>query len=258
MSNLKLKDRIASYQEATDYKLLNKVPIIISINGRGFSKLTSLIDKPYCQSFSECMFSTTLKLCNEIEGVLFAYQYNDEICLVVRNDQTNETLPWFDNKLQKLCSISSSISSVHFNNCVNSIKLNLLGDAVFTSQVFVVPNIMEAINTMIYKQQHNFHIAIQSACFYEFLKKYNKSTIDSMLNGLSIDDKISILYQECNVDFNNYPASFKRGIACYKTPQITNDMLKNKWAINTDLPIFTKDQSFLSNVMRMGADIYRG
>lgn len=257
MSN-SLKDRVVSYQEATDYKLLNRVPIIISINGRNFSKITSLIHKPYCQSFSECMFSTTLKLCNDIEGVLFAYQYNDEICLVVRNDQNQDTLPWFDNKLQKICSVSSSIASVHFNKCANKINLNLLDDVIFKSQVFVVPNIMEAINTMIYKQQHNFHIAIQSACFYEFLKKYNKSTIDNMLSGLSIDDKISILYQECNIDFNDYPSSFKRGAACYKAPQITNDMLKNKWTINTDLPIFTKNQSFLSNIFRMGTDIYRG
>ena len=87
----KLKDRIDSYHESTDYKLLNRIPIIITINGRAFSKATSLLDKPYCNKFAECMFSTTLRLCNEIEGALFAYQHNDEITIITRNDQGPDT-----------------------------------------------------------------------------------------------------------------------------------------------------------------------
>src|SRR5574337_1264921 len=98
MSNIKLKDRIESYQEASDIKLLSRVPLIISINGRSFSKLTSLLDKPFCPKFSECILSTMLKLCADIEGALFAYQHNDEIIVAVRNDQNLETTPWYDNK----------------------------------------------------------------------------------------------------------------------------------------------------------------
>lgn len=259
MPNIKLKDRIDSYQEASDFKLLNRLPIIICVNGRSFAKNTSLIDKPYCPKFSECMLSTTLKLCSEIEGAIFAYQHNDEIVIVVRNDQNSETSPWYDNKLQKICSITASIATSHFNNCVNAIDLNLLGDVVFTSQVFAVPNIVEAINAMIFKQQQNFHTSIQFACFYELLKKYDKNNIKEMLTGLSIDEKIDLLHQECDVDFNEYPTIFKRGAACYKIPKVIKGVsMKNKWNVNLELPIFTKDQSFLSNIFRMGADIYRG
>ena len=258
MSNLKLKDRINSYQEASDYKLLNRLPLIISINGRGFAKGTELLDKPYCHKFAECILSTTLRLCAEVEGALFAYQHNDEIVIVARNDQSPETIPWYDNKLQKICSVTSSIATMHFHSCANTIDLNLVGEPVFTSQVFVVPNIMEAINTMVHKQQYNFHTSIQFACFYELLKKYDKNTIKEMLSGLSVDEKIDLLQQECNVDFNEYPSPFKRGAACYKVPKITTDgVVKNKWIINPELPIFTKDQSFLSNIFKNGADIFR-
>ena len=156
MSNIKLKDRIASYQDASDYKLLSRVPIIICINGRSFAKNTEFLDKPYCNKFAECMLSTCMRLCNEVEGCLFAFQHNDEIVLVVRNDQNPDTSPWYDNKLQKICSITSSIASLHFNNCTSAINLNLLNESIFLSQVFVVPNIMEAINTMVLKQQYNF------------------------------------------------------------------------------------------------------
>lgn len=255
--SMKLKDRITSYEEAADYKLLNRVPIIITINGRAFAKATSLLDKPYCSKFAECMFSTTLRLCNEIEGALFAYHHNDEITIVARNDQSPDTAAWFDNKLQKICSVTAAVATVHFNDCASSIELNMIGDPIFTSQVFVVPNVAESINTLVYKQQHNFHTSIQSACFYELLKKYDKNTIKEMLGGLSIDEKLELLQQECNIDFNEYPESFRRGVACYKVPKVVDGAMKNKWFINSDLPIFTKDQSFLSNIMKNGGDIFR-
>lgn len=255
MSILKLKDRIESYQDSSDYKLLNRLPIIIIINGRAFSKITSLLDKPFCEKFSECMVSTTLKLCSEIEGALFAYSYNDEIVIVSRNDQSIETVPWYDNRLQKICSVVSSMATLHFNKI--SSDLNLIGDGIFTSQIFVVPTLAEAINTFVYKQQQNFHVAIQSACFYELLKKYNKNSIKDMLSGLSLDEKVDLLNQECEVDFDKYPIAFRRGIAVYKVPRVVNEVMKNKWSINSDLPVFTKDQSFLSNIFKNGADIFR-
>ena len=256
MSN-KLRDRIESYQDSSDQKLLARVPVIICINGRGFGKGTELLDKPYCPKFAECILSTTLRLCNDIEGALFAYQHNDEIVVIARNDQSPETTPWYDNRIQKISSITASIATLHFNRCASTIDLNLVGEAVFTSQVFAVPNIAEAINTMVYKQQRNFHTSIQFACFYELLKKYDKHNIKEMLSGLSIDEKIDLLHQECGIDFNNYPTHFRRGGACYKVPKVTGDTMKNKWVVNPELPIFTKDQSFLSNIFKNGVDIFR-
>jgi len=257
MSNLKLKDRINSYQEASDYKLLARLPTIITINGRNFSKHTELLDKPYCQKFAESMMATTLKLCMEIEGALFAYQHGDEIVILSRNDQNHDTTPWYDNKIQKICSVSASIATLHFNEYVGSKKLDIVGKPIFSSQVFAVPNIVEAINTMVHKQQYNFHTSIQFACFYELLKRHDKHTIKDMLSGLSIDEKIDLLRQECDVDFNNYPLLYRRGAACYKVPRVSDGTMKNKWFVNTELPIFTKDQSFLSNIFKNGADIFR-
>ncbi len=254
----KLKDRIDSYQAATDYKLLNRVPIVICINGRGFSKVTQLLDKPYCPKFAECINSTMLRLCIDVEGTLFAYQHNDEIILVTRNDQTNETAPWYDNRLQKICSVTAAIATTHFNDCVNAMQLNLTGAPIFTSQVFVVPTIGEAINCFISKQQQNFHTSIQSACLYNLLNKHDRIAIKDMLTGLNVEDKIDLLQQECNIKYNDYPTAFRRGTAAYKVPKIVEgDITKNKWYVNPDLPIFTKDQSFLSNIFKNGGDIFR-
>jgi len=255
MSILKLRDRIESYQELSDYKLLNRVPIVISINGRSFSKTTSLLDKPFCEKFSDCIISTMLKLLSEIDGAIFSYCFNDEIVLIIKNDQNIETIPWCDNKIQKITSIASAVTTLHFNNI--SSNLNLIGESLFTAQAFVVPNLTEAINTCVYKQQQNFHISVQSACFYELLKKYNKNSIKEMLAGLSIDEKIDLLVEECNINFEDYPIAFRRGIAAYKVPKIVNETMKNKWFINDKLPIFTKDPTFLGNIFKNGSDIFR-
>lgn len=253
----KLKDRIESYQDQTESKLLNKLPIITVVNGRSFATITSSLEKPYIEKFSQCMLTTTLKLCSEIEGSFFAYCHNDEIVIVSRNDQSTETSPWLDNKIQKIASLSASIATLQFNTSVTELELNLLGDAHFYSKVFTAPNLSEAVNTIIYKQQQNFYNSIQFACFYELLKKYDKVSIKDMIQGLSFDEKVELLSQEADVDFNKYPSIFRRGAACYKTPKVIGDNMKNKWVVNGDLPIFTKDQSFLANIFRLGHDLFR-
>jgi hypothetical protein len=253
-----IKDRISSYEEISNYKLIPKLPLIIQINGRSFSKITSLLNKPYCSKFAESMASTTLQLCLEIEGAVFAYHFNDEIVIIARNDQNFETIPWYDNRIQKIASAVSSITTLHFSNLSSAVDLNLMGDPIFLTHTYTVPNALEAIHVIMSKQQQNFQTALQSACLYELLKKYNKETIKEMLSGLTSDEKIDLLSQECNIDFQDYPTSFRRGIACYRAPKlINNDIVKNKWIINKDLPIFIQDNSFLVNIIKHGADILR-
>jgi len=257
MTTIKLKDRIESYMEASNNKLLARLPVVIVVNGRSFNKATSFLDKPFSKEFADNMLSATVKLCMEVEGSLFAYQYNDTIVIISRNDQNKETLPWYDNRIQKISSIASSLATQQFHEHMNSSDLNMMGDVLFTAQTFAVPNISEAINTIIYYQQKNFHISIQFACIYELLKSYDKSTIKEMLADLGTDEKIDLLQQECDIDFNAYPQSFRRGIACYKIPKVIDGTVKNKWTVNDALPIFIKDQSFLSNIFRTGVDIFR-
>ena len=244
------------YQRRCDHKLLPRVPIMMVLNGRNFAKTTQLLDKPYCSKLAEALLSTTLKLCTEIEGVFFAYQHNDEIVIALRNDQHPDTRPWYDGSVQKIASVSSALATLHFNRVSDKLELNLSGDAIFTGHVFEVGTMTEAINSFVYKQQANFHSSIQSACLYNLLSKYDRDTIRDMLSGLGIDEKIDLLWQECGVSFNDYPLSFRRGAAVYKVPKIINDAIKEKWHLNAELPIFTKDTSFLHNIFRIGADIF--
>lgn len=261
MASIKLKDRISGYEEAAQFKLLNRIPLIITINGRAFSKVTSLLEKPFSTQFVQCMYACLLKLVQEIDGAIFGYCFNDEIVIMVRNDQNLETHPWYDNNVQKIVSVVSSLMTLQFNNYANSIDMNLMGDAIFLTEIFAVPNITEAINVMVSKQQLAFQISVQSACFYELIKKYNRNDITEMLSNMSYDEKINLLQQECGVDFNDYSLAFRRGAACYRSPTVVNyngeENIKNKWVLDIEIPIFTKEHSFLSQIFKTGSDIFR-
>jgi tRNA(His) 5'-end guanylyltransferase len=254
MSIFTLKDRMEGYQSAVDFRLLPKLPVITLVNGRSFSKVTSLLDKPFCPQFSQSMVETAHFLCKEMEGAIFAYVFNDEIVVISRNDQNEQTAPWFDNRLQKINSAVSAIATLHFARVAPN---NLVGDGIFLTESFVVPNITEAINAVIFKQQQNFHIAVQAACFFELIKKYDRHVIREMLSGLSLDEKIDILAQETSISFEDLPVAFRRGIALYRAPRVINETVKNRWVSNVDLPIFSKETAFLGNILRNGSDIVR-
>lgn len=261
MPNFKLKDRIDTYSEASTYKLIGKLPIITVVNGRTFTKLSALLEKPFSNALAQCLYSALIALVQEIEGAVFGYTFNDELIIISRNDQTLETQPWYDNDVQKIASVSASLATLQFNNYAATLDLNFMGDPVFYTQVFAVPNIAEAINVLVAKQQQAFQTSVHFACFYELLKKYDKNDIKEMLAGTTIDDKINLLQQECNIDFNEYPIAFRRGVACYRAPKVIvfegKETIKNKWVLNTDLPIFTKEHSFLGSIFKNGSDILR-
>jgi tRNA(His) 5'-end guanylyltransferase len=260
MSNT-LKSRIDDYQSRSSHKLLPKLPVIIIISGRGFTQLTSLLDKPFSLPLAKCFYATMKALMQQIEGAVFGYTANDEIVIVCRNDQSLNTNPWFDNDPQRISSAVASMATLFFNREAGSREL--FEGATFIVQTFVVPNIPEAINVLVCKQQGIFAASVSLACFYELLKSRDRDAIKQMLTGLSIDDKIDLLYQELGIDFEaSYPTSFRRGAACYYAPKIVltdndEEIVEDVLIINDNLPIFTKDHSLLGGVFSRGKDILR-
>lgn len=255
-----LKERITSYKEANSLKLMRRVPIIINVNGRAFARITNDLSKPYCAEFMNAMCATSIKLCHEITGSVFAYCFNDNITIVTRNDQSNETMPWFQNDAQKIVSASASIATLEFSNAARDLGLKLAGDATFASSVYAVPNLTEAINVLVAMQQVSTHSSLNFASYYELYKKYGQDAYD-IVQGRTAEEKEELLTEECGIAFNNYPSAFRRGVAFYRAPTLVSSaegqIMKNKWVMNNEIPIFTKDQTFLTNIFKSGADIYR-
>lgn len=252
--DISLKERMLTYEDVSDIQLTAKLPLVISLNGRNFAKTSSLFEKPYSLQFMEIMGNTLIKLASEIDGVSFVYSFNDEIIIITRNDQSNNTETWYGNKIQKIVSASASLASVSFLSASKKLNANLVGDPVFLAKVFALPNSTEVINYLIYKQHQASQIAISMSCFYELLKKYDLETTLSIINNKTIDEKYEILFKECRVNLQTYPLGFWRGIACYRGPKKietpTGTEIRHKLLIDTNLPFFTKEPDFLIDILK--------
>jgi len=247
-----LRDRVTLYEDISSTKMLPKLPIILTINGRNFRNLTKDIPKPFSEKFADIMQYTALKSLNSIEGIVFCYVFNDEIVFLLRNDQSLNTKPWYENKIQKIVSAASSIVTIEFIRTAGSHELKFNSDPVFVSSVFTVPNINEALNVLTSKQQLAFQLSVNQACYYEFSKKYDDKVIEDILNGRTTEEKIEILLEECNINFYSYEPRYHRGVAIYKNSTLIdqkNKIYKDRWYINTEIPIFTKDHSFLNDII---------
>jgi tRNA(His) guanylyltransferase len=148
-----LSERQESYKSSYDSDIMRRLPIIINIDGRNFSKLTKNLPKPYSPLLSKVMGDSMLYTITEVQGSVFGFTFGDEISIIVRNDQNFETEPWLNNKIQQIASSASSIFTLAFYKIASSLDLepNLLGDPVFKTHVWAVPSLVEASNYLIYR-----------------------------------------------------------------------------------------------------------
>jgi tRNA(His) 5'-end guanylyltransferase len=54
-------------------------------------------------------------LCENIQGCVFGYTQSDEISLLLIDYKRFNSSAWFDNEIQKMCSISASLATLSFN-----------------------------------------------------------------------------------------------------------------------------------------------
>jgi len=101
-----LGDRQKDYEQYYDQRILRRLPLIIRVNGNGFSRVTKKLARPFCPIMLRLMSNTMLETAKSIQGCVFAYHQSDQITFVIRNDQSLDTEPWFSNKIQKVTSIT--------------------------------------------------------------------------------------------------------------------------------------------------------
>ena len=108
-------ERMKSYEEKYDLRLEKKEPVIIRIDGRAFHTWTKGLKKPFDEIFIASMQDTMRELCSNVEGCVFGYTQSDEITLVLVDYATEEQSSWFDYRVQKICSVVSSMTTKYFS-----------------------------------------------------------------------------------------------------------------------------------------------
>ena len=269
--NDNLGDRMKTYENVTRTHLTRRTPVIIRIDGKAFHTFTRGFVKPFDDILVETMQDTMKYLCENIEGCVLGYTQSDEITLVLCDYKKLTSQAWFDNNIQKMCSISASIATLEFNrkfcenkdrwimnthNCAYSnedmlekwFKIRNAYDdadfhgALFDSRAFNIPK-EEVNNCLLWRQQDATRNSIQSVAQANFSHK--------QLQNKNCSELQEMLFQEKGINWNNIPTHLKRGSCCIKKQYEieTRDgvALRSRWVIDKEIPVFSQDTSYVNS-----------
>ena len=281
MNKDSLGDRMKeNYEARYKFKMLRRTPVIIRIDGKAFHSFTKGFNKPFDRVLSNAMDMTMLRLCENVQGCVFGYTQSDEITLVLNDYQKLNSSAWFDNEVQKVCSIAASMATAYFNvnfksevskfyevlcNCAGtdgeSLKKTYYIDdfakaeqlyakyskclekpAMFDARCFNVP-VEEVTNCVLWRQQDATRNSVEMVgrSFFSHSELHKKNNSD-------IQD---MLMERYNVNWNNYPVRYKRGCSCYKATYEENGATRSRWGIDYNMPILTQDREHIEKWIKM-------
>lgn len=273
MSNKRdsLGDRMKNnYENRAKTYLVRRMPVIIRLDGRAFHTFTRGMKKPYDEIFHNTMNATMKYLCENIQGCKLGYTQSDEITLLLTDYDTLDTDAWFDNNVQKICSVSASMATMKFNqvfadlvcdwmdeNAVHTgvdIQLPLearaytrakIAGAMFDARCFNIPE-DEVVNCLVWRQQDATRNAIQMLGQCNFSHKE--------LHGKSCNDIQDMLMLQKGINFNDMPTEFKRGVCCVKEEyNVDESSVRTRWVLDKEIPIFTQDRDYVERTFKESA-----
>lgn len=204
-----LGNRMKMYEfQETKRRFIPLLPVCVRLDGKNFSKFTRGLERPYDKRLSLLMENTTSHLIMETNA-LIGYTQSDEISLIFYSDNVKSSI-FYDGKIQKMVSVLSSMASSYFN-----VHQNLKpGQYVnFDCRCWQVPNLIEASNVLLWREldakKNSISMATREYFSHRELHKKNSK------------DKMDMLLSK-NVNWNDYPEFFKRGIFLKKiTEEVT-------------------------------------
>jgi len=252
-----LGDRMKDYYENV-YRmhLTRRTPVIIRIDGKAFHTFTRGLKRPYDMAFKKAMWNTALYLCQHIQNARVAYVQSDEISILLIDYNKFTTSAWFDNNIQKMCSVAASMATMAFNKSFaeeseegtnfTSSNPSFISEedfrrvyrpkwfnATFDARVFNIPE-SDVCNYFIWRQQDATRNSIESLGRVHFSQKELHK-----INCNQIQDK---LMTEKGVNWNDCPVFYKRGVCVEKK---ANSEGEETWCLDMDIPIFTQDRNYI-------------
>lgn len=267
--NATLADRMKSYENINRTYLTERLPVIIRIDGKNFSRYTKPFKKPYDDIFLNAMRATAKKLCENVGGARLAYTQSDEISLLLVDYDTIDSQPWFGNNVQKLVSVTASMAAIYFYNAlrdqvyeytdsnyddylyIERLRDHLYKqDAVFDSRCFIIPK-EEVVNYFRWRQIDCTRNSINTAAQTYLRPKEIKNK--------NCDQLQELLFSEAGINWAKYPAYFKNGSCVIKKViehSVTNPktgenikVTRPTWVEDKEVPIFTKDKDYIRQLV---------
>lgn len=197
-----LGDRMKMYESAeAGRRFMPLLPVYARIDGRNFSRFTKGMERPYDERMTEVMVETTLRLVEETDA-LAGYTQSDEISLLwYRPDPKSQI--FFDGKIFKIVSVCAALATSIFTKLATEHWPEKAETGpTFDCRAFQFPSKEEAANVFLWRELDATKNAISMAARAHYSHK--------ALHKKNGDDMQEMLFQ-AGVNFNDYPARFKRG-----------------------------------------------
>lgn len=196
-------DRMKLYEsEETERSFIPLLPIYARIDGRCFSAFTRGLDRPYDKRMSGAMIATASKLVEDTHARI-GYTQSDEISLVWLADDPKSDV-FFAGRVQKMVSVLASLATAAFTRAILDGPLAYLAPRLphFDARVFSLPSRTEAANVFLWRELDATKNAVSMAARAYYSHRH--------LHGKTGPEMQEMLFEK-GVNFNDYPAFFKRG-----------------------------------------------
>lgn len=242
-------DRFKEYEAVSNIKLTRRTPVILRLDMCHGHTFTRGFDKPFDTIFTYCMQQTMQYLCENIQNCVFGYTQSDEISLILVDYKELTTAAWFDNKVEKICSVAASLATLAFNRvfsdnydtyiksaemqndengAISQDTMHSLykygnayrSGAVFDCRCFNLPK-EEVTNYFYWRQKDAIRNSVEATAQAHFSQKE--------LNGKN-QLELKEMLKEKGVNWTELPLWEQRGSACYRDSM--------GWGIDQRIPIF--------------------
>lgn len=109
-----LETRMKTYENVPKNKLMRRCPVAIRLDGCHFKSFTKGFDKPFDNVFMKSMQETMKYLCENVQGCVMGYTQSDEITLILVDYEHLNSEAWFDDEVEKICSVTAGMASMAF------------------------------------------------------------------------------------------------------------------------------------------------
>jgi len=200
---MSIADRMKGYEsQYTFQKLLPRIPICARIDGRAFHTFCEGLKRPFDERLSELMIRTTEFLVQET-GANCGYTQSDEISLVWHYEDFNQS-PFFVGRVSKLTSILASMTTAYFTrHLIFDLPEKVNEWAFFDARVWSLPLEEEVANYFLWRERDATRNSISMAAQSYFSQ--------SELHKKTSNEMQDMLWKEHQINWNDYPAFFKRG-----------------------------------------------
>ncbi len=200
-----LGDRMKAYEWAESHRRFEpNAVVVVRLDGRGFSKFTRGMDKPFDERMSKAMIEAATIVMRAAKSRL-AYTQSDEITLVLEPSSDEDSI-FFHGKKQKIVSVLAGLCSSAFIHAVMAGETDFPMYAGrmphFDCRVFEVPESYEAANAVLWRVRDAERNAVSMAtrAHYAPPEMEHKSVVAMK----------EMLWQK-GVDFRALPSIFRQG-----------------------------------------------